>query len=84
MVWSNQYRVSHFSLERAFFQSVFAGKASMICSGRNLFPDHVIGMEFSLYCFPDDASHAPSFLGQDTDVLKLDVVTQVYAVFSHS
>jgi hypothetical protein len=40
-------------------------------------------MELNLYSFPHDAFHASSFHGQDTDILKLDMVTQVYAVLSN-
>jgi hypothetical protein len=40
-------------------------------------------LELSSYCFPDDVFHTSGFLGQDHDVMKLDVVTQVYAVLSH-
>jgi hypothetical protein len=40
-------------------------------------------MELNLFLFPDDAFHASRFYDLDAGVLKLDVVTQVYVVFSH-
>jgi hypothetical protein len=41
-------------------------------------------MELQLYHFNDDVLHVSHFNGQDTDVLKMEVVNQVYAVFSQS
>jgi hypothetical protein len=40
-------------------------------------------MKLSPYHFPDDAFCISIFLDQDTGVLKLDVVTHVYAVLGH-
>jgi hypothetical protein len=40
-------------------------------------------MELNLYHFPDDSFHAFGFHGQNTGVLKLDVMTQVYATLDH-
>jgi len=37
-------------------------------------------MELNLYCFHDDAF---KFHGQDTGIMTLQVVTQVYVVLSH-
>jgi len=36
-----------------------------------------------MYCCPDNAFHTSRFPGQDTGVMKVDVVVQVYAVLSH-
>jgi hypothetical protein len=41
-------------------------------------------MELDLYYLPDDAFHVSSFNGQDLGVVKLDTVTHVCPVFSHS
>jgi hypothetical protein len=65
------------------FPSGFAIEASMIFSGRNCLPVHVIGMEHDLCCLHDDVIHVSVSHGQDPGVLKLDTVTQVCAVFSH-
>jgi len=73
---------SHFFREGGL-PSGFALAASMPCSGRNLLPVHIIGMELNLYCLPDDVFHVSSFHGQDPGILKLDTVAQVYAVLSH-
>jgi hypothetical protein len=40
-------------------------------------------MKLDIYCLPDDAFHAYGFRGQDPGVLKLDTVTQVYAVIGY-
>jgi len=48
------------------------------------FPVHVITMDLNLYCLSDDAFHESSFCGHNPGVLKLDTVTQVSTVFSHS
>jgi hypothetical protein len=40
-------------------------------------------MVLSLYRFPDNAFHISGFLGQDTGVLKLDVMIHVYAMHGH-
>jgi hypothetical protein len=55
----------------------------MTCSGRILLPCSCNWDGAHLYCFHDDAFHASGFLGQDTGILKLDAVTQVYAVLGH-
>lgn len=47
-----------------------------------LFSIH-IRKHLCLYSFPNDKFHTSGFLGQDTDVMKLDTVTQVYAVLSY-
>jgi len=39
-------------------------------------------MELGLHCLPDDVFHDSGLHGQDPGVLKLDTVTQVYAVLS--
>jgi hypothetical protein len=39
-------------------------------------------MKLDPYCFHDDAFHASTSRGQDTGVLKLDAVTQAYAVLN--
>jgi len=41
-------------------------------------------MELNLYHLPDDVFHTPRFLGQDTGVMNLYVVTKFYAIFGHS
>jgi hypothetical protein len=40
-------------------------------------------MELNVCRFPDDAFRASRFLGQVSGVIKLDAVTQVYAVLYH-
>jgi len=40
-------------------------------------------MELNLCCFPDDTFHASGLTGLNTGVLKLDALTQFYAVLSH-
>jgi len=40
-------------------------------------------MELNLYPFPNDALHVSVFLGQETGVIKLDVVTRVHTVLCH-
>jgi hypothetical protein len=47
--------------------------AFMTCSGSNILPFHVHGMELNLCHFPDDVFHVFGSHGQDTCVLKLDV-----------
>jgi hypothetical protein len=42
-----------------------------------------IGLELNYSYFPDDVFTASRFHGQDTGVLKLDAMTQVYAALSH-
>jgi hypothetical protein len=46
-------------------------------------PVHVIEMELELCCFPNDAFHMSGSHGQNPGVLKLDMVTLVYAVLVH-
>jgi hypothetical protein len=41
-------------------------------------------MELNLCCFPNTAFHVPSFHGQDTGVIKLDVMTHVNGELCHS
>jgi len=55
----------------------------MTCSREIFFSIHV-RMELSLCCLPDYAFHTSGFLCQDTDSMKLDTVTQIYAVLGHS
>jgi hypothetical protein len=40
-------------------------------------------MEFNLDHFPDETVHARRLLGQNTGVVYLDTMAQVYAVFSY-
>jgi len=40
-------------------------------------------MELNLCHFPYDAFHTSRFHGQDIGVMKLDMVTQLYAVLGH-
>jgi hypothetical protein len=40
-------------------------------------------MKLDLFCFRDDAFDASGFHSRDTSILKLDVVTKVYAVIVH-
>jgi hypothetical protein len=42
------------------------------------------GWKSNAYYFPNKTSHTSKFFGQDTGVIELDVVTQVYAVVGHS
>jgi len=41
-------------------------------------------MEFSICCLPGDVFHVTGYHGQGPGVLKLDILTQVCVVFSHS
>lgn len=43
----------------------------------SIFIVHVVRMEINLYCFPYDSVHVSGFLGQDTDVILEDMMTQV-------
>jgi hypothetical protein len=40
-------------------------------------------MELNFFHLPNKTFHMSGVLGQDIGVVKLDVVTQVYAVLSH-
>jgi hypothetical protein len=53
----------------------------MTCSGRNL-PVYVVRIQLSLCHFPEDAFYT-RFLDQGTDVMKLNAVTEVYALLNH-
>jgi len=50
---------------------------------RLFFPIHATRMELSLYRFPNKTSHASIFLGRNAGDMKVDAVTQEYAVLSH-
>jgi hypothetical protein len=41
-------------------------------------------MEFNLNGFPNDAIHISGLCGEDGGILKLNVVSQITAVFSYS
>jgi hypothetical protein len=56
---------------------------SHLALGKTFFPVNIIRMGLSLYCLFDDVFHASSFCGWDPGVLKLDTVTQVFAVLGH-
>jgi len=77
--------VSHFNLERgpSSIPSGFAVETSMTCSRRDL-PCSLIRMELDFCCLPEVVFHASVSCGQDPGVLKLDTVTQIYAVLGHS
>jgi len=65
-------RVSHLPLRGpSFVPSGLAIVASTICSGGDLFLVHVIGIEFNLSCYPNDAFHASRSHGKDSGVLIL-------------
>jgi len=73
--WTHSRWVSHFSLEKGtFFHSFRVCKRS--------FSVHIIMTELSLYQFPENVFFASRYNNWDTRVLKLDAVTQVYAVLS--
>jgi len=40
-------------------------------------------METKLYCFPNKTFHTSGSLGHVTGLMKLDAVTQIYAVLGH-
>jgi hypothetical protein len=44
---------------------------------------HIVGMELSLTGLPNEAIHVSDFSGEDGGNVKLNVVSQVDAVFSH-
>jgi hypothetical protein len=50
--------------------------------GEAILPIDVVGTEFHLSRFPDDTAHVSRLLGQNTGVVQLDPMAQVYAVFS--
>jgi hypothetical protein len=56
--------------------------SGMVISARN--KSHFFKMAFFEYCRVEDAFCTSEYLGQDTGVLKLDAVTQVYSMLSYS
>jgi hypothetical protein len=44
---------------------------------------HIVGMELNLDGLPNYAVHVSGFSGADGGIVKLNVVSQVSAVFSH-
>jgi hypothetical protein len=54
-----------------------------LAQGETFVPAHAIRIEPNLCCFPDDEFCMSTFFGQDTDVMKLEAVTQVYAELGH-
>jgi hypothetical protein len=54
-----------------------------LAQGETFFSVHIVRMDLNLSCFPNEAFHASGFLGQDTGVIKQDVVTQVNCVLCH-
>jgi hypothetical protein len=53
----------------------------ILVHGETFLPVEIIGLELNLCRFPNDAFHMSRFLGQDTGVIKMDVVRQVYHAF---
>jgi hypothetical protein len=50
----------------------------------NVSPVHAVRMELDVCHFPDKLAHVFEFFCQNTDVMWLDTMTQIYAVFCYS